>query len=236
MCRAAGSRRPRRRSRRPPPRQADEHDEAPAGSRDGSGSGVAEPSSATLRSGPESLQSPWHLPGVLAWRPHGNSAGSSPGTHGTASLGPCLEPHGTSPGSLPGAPQGSRPEPCSSSRGVSLPPWLLETHPLAGCPTSARPTRPLLVSWGTGVPYTGTCAPLHSLMGEPGPPQRPAVPGCSKLCSQDPNRAPQKSLGSDASVSAGPRGTTGARDTEGISACRTQGSSGPSPSQPDARP
>lgn len=89
------------------------------------------------RSGPESLQSPWHLPGVLAWNP-------------TATLqGPHPEPHGTSPGSLPGAPQGSRPEPCSSSAGSSLPTMAAGDPPRwPGCPTSARPTRPLACFMG----------------------------------------------------------------------------------------
>ena len=107
------------------------------------------------RSGPESLQSPVAPPRGPRLEPHGTSPGSSPGTprhlpwvltrNPTAPpLGPCLEPHGTSPGSLPGAPQGSRPEPCGSSAGSSPPTMAAGDPPRwLGCPTSARPTRPL---------------------------------------------------------------------------------------------
>lgn len=165
------------------------------------------------------------------------SGPKSPRSPAVPPRGPRLEPRSSSAGSSPGTPQqlyrilvqGSFLEPCGSSVGSS-PPTIAagDPPPWPGCPLQARPTRSLACFMGYGgCRYTGSCHPTTQPRGQARASQSLAVPCCIKLCYQDPDCIPQKSLGSDTSVSAGRAlGTQGPqvpRHTVGTSACQDPG-------------
>lgn len=182
---------------------------------------------------PSPRGAPQHLPGVLAW----NTAAALQGPH--------PEPHGNSIGSLPRTPRhlpGPRLEPRGSSVGSSPPTMAAGDPPRwPGCPPQARPTRSLACFMGSGGAGTqGAVIPAHSLVDKPGPPRAWQFLAVSNSATKTLIAFHRKAWAqTQVFLQDGLWGPRGHR-CQGIQwappHARTQGMSGPSAPQPDARP